>query len=136
MSTGAVSPQLKYPAFRDLTPAAQAAAAWLRSLARALKSCRLYLSDNPIVLQITEQLHQQLNSHLEAHGAWRLRIPPIEIWLVDEPVVHPTVRTENPPFPGKEEELPFLFYRDGMRSLTFLPENSAHDFSAFFDALV
>jgi hypothetical protein len=37
------------PATRDLSPEAQAAAAWFRQLARALRVFRLYRGDNPVV---------------------------------------------------------------------------------------
>lgn len=135
MDTGSVSAQLKYPALRDLSPGAQAAAAWFRGLARALKTCRLYTSDNPAVVQIRQQLHQQLLGHLESHGAWRLRITPTEIWLLDEPIIHPSTKTDRDALPEKAEQLPFVFYRDGIRHITLLPEAAARDFDSLFDAL-
>lgn len=135
MSPGATSAQLKYPALRDLSPGAQAAAAWFRALARALKTCRLYEGDNPIVLQIRQQLHEQLNASLESHGAWRLKITPIEIWLVDEPIVRPSGHAIDE-LPTKEELLPFVFYRDGIRAINFSPGVQQRDFDAFFEAML
>src|SRR5262249_14272478 len=79
MSSG-VGSQLKYPALRDLSAAAQAAAAWFRAFARALSSCRLYEPTNPVVIQIRQHLREQLNGSIVAHGAWRFRITPNEIW--------------------------------------------------------
>ncbi len=136
MNSGATSAQLKYPALRDLSPGAQAAAAWFRALARALKTCRLYVPDNPVVVQIRQQVCDLLTADLEAYGAWRLRITPAEIWLLDEPIVHPSPRIGDDHVPAKEEALPFLFYRDGIRSLTFLPNLARGDFDALFDAML
>ena len=133
--TGPTSAQLKYPALRDLSPGAQGAAAWFRSLARALKTCRLYRRDNPILIQIRQQLHDQLNANLEAHGAWRLRITPMEIWLVDEPIVRPSGHAIDE-LPTKEELLPFVFYRDGIRAMTVQPQVSERDFESFFEAML
>ena len=135
MSPGATSAQLKYPALRDLSPGAQAAAGWFRGLARALKTCRLYQNDNPIVQQIRQHLHDQLNASLESHGAWRLKITPIEIWLVDEPIVRPSGHAIDE-LPTKEEQLPFVFYRDGIRAMNFAPGIQQRDFDAFFEAML
>jgi hypothetical protein len=128
--------QYKYPALRDLSPGAQAAAAWFRRLARALNSCLLYSTDNPVLAQARQQLHERLLGLISAHGAWRLRITPNELWLQDEPIIHPTVKNDPDAVPEKFEQLPFVFYRDGIRKLTFLPDIPAQDFQAFFDGLV
>ena len=82
----------KYPAFRELSEPAQAAAGWFRQLARALKTCRLYRPDNPIVQQVRAQLFTQLNQMLERHGAMNFRITTSEIMLLAEPVVRPSHR--------------------------------------------
>jgi HEAT repeat protein len=135
MSTG-VGSQLKYPALRDLSPGAQAAAAWFRGLARALRTCRLYAPDNPVVVQIRQQLLDQLKEQIQAHGVWRLRITPSEIWLQDEPIIHPIPKSDPDALPDKEQQLPFAFYRDGIRRLTFLPDIPSQDFDSLFDAMV
>src|SRR5213075_1529585 len=50
------------PVRRELTPEAQAAAGWLRALARTIKLSRLYQGDNPLVVksrtQVTESLQK------------------------------------------------------------------------------
>lgn len=132
-STGATA---KFPAFRDLSPAGQAAHLWFRQLARALKTCKLYRPDNPVVLQVRDQLYPPLLQGLGQFGAWRLRITPGEIWLLDEAVVRPATATDDDAGTAKDSMLPFLFYRDGIRGLTFLPEVPRHDLDALFDALV
>src|SRR5262249_19524287 len=128
--------QLKYPALRDLSAAAQAAAAWFRAFARALSSCRLYEPTNPVVVQIRQNLREQLNESIQTHGAWRFRITPSEIWLADEAIIHPIARSDPDAMPEKEELLPFTFYRDGIRTLAFLPDIAPRDFDALFDSMV
>jgi HEAT repeats len=135
--SSSIGGQVKYPAFRDLTPAGQTAHLWFRQLARALKTCRLYRQDNPIVVQIRDQLLQPLLRGIESHGIWSFRITPSEIFLLDEAVVRPSQRTDSEEgAPGKESMLPFLFYRDGIRGLTFLPGIPARDLEALFDAML
>jgi HEAT repeat protein len=136
MTASIGSGQIKYPAFRDLTPAGQTAHLWFRQLARALRTCRLYRSDSAIVAQIRDQLLQPLLRGIEQHGVWSFRITPTEIFLLDEAVVRPAQRLDGEEGVGKEAMLPFLFYRDGIRGLTFLPGIPPHDLAALFDALV
>jgi len=126
----------RYPALRDLSPAAQAAAGWFKTLGRGLRTGRLYKSGNPLATQVRETLYNQLTKHLDNHGSWALRITPTELFLRDEPVVHPSARIDDPHYlPGQEESLPFVFYRDGIRGLTFLPGVPRSDFDAFFTSL-
>lgn len=121
---------------RDLSPTAQLAAGFFRSLARTLKMSRLYKRDNPVVQQGREMLMQQLNEALALHGPWQFRITPYEILMLDEAVVRPSSQAPGiDATPNPEEKLPFLFYRDGIRALTLVHEVSAADFEAFFDAL-
>ena len=67
MSSPILSGQIRYPAFRDLTPAGQAAHLWFRQIARALRTCRLYRPDSSMVTQIRGQLFPPLLRWLEAH---------------------------------------------------------------------
>jgi hypothetical protein len=137
MTSGVGNAQTKHPSFRDLTPAGQAAHLWFRQLARALKTSRLYKPDNPMVHQIREQLYEPLTKAIESYGAWRFRITPSEIFLLDEAVVRPAQRTEGEEtLTGKEAILPFLFYRDGIRGLAFLTGIPRRDLDALFDALL
>jgi hypothetical protein len=129
--------QLKYPELRYLSEGAQGAARWFQQLARGMRVCRLYPRDNPTVVQIEEQLLAQLNKSLEQHGAWRLKITPTEIWLVDEPIVHPPASSENVDLlSARADRLSFIFYRDGLRGLVIQPGVPAEEFDAFFHALV
>ena len=137
MPHGSSGSQLKYPEVRYLSPGAQAAARWFQQLARGLRVCRLYPRDNPTVLQIQEQLVTQLNKALEENGAWQMRITPTEIWLVDEPIVHPPLNSDAAdPLSAKADRLSFVFYRDGLRGLAFQPDVPVSEFDAFFHAMV
>jgi hypothetical protein len=138
MSSGIGSAQVKHPTFRDLTPAGQAAYSWFRQVGRALKTCRLYRRDNPVVLKVREQLFEPLSQAILLYGAWRFRITSAEIYLLDEAVVRPPQRTEEEAglIGGKELMLPFLFYRDGIRGVSFLPGLPQRDLDALFDALL
>jgi HEAT repeat protein len=116
---------------------AQVAAGFFIALGRALRTCRLYRPDNPIVLQLRESLHTMLNEALATHGAWQCRITPFEIFLIDEAVVRARiVKADEDYIAGPEEKLPFLFYRDGIRGLSISPDVSRHDFESLFDALL
>ncbi len=136
MTTSIGSGQIKYPAFRDLTPAGQTAHLWFRQLARALRTCRIYRPDSPMVAQIREQLLQPLLRGIENYGVWSFRITPSEIFMFDEAVVRPAQRLDGEDGVGKETMLPFLFYRDGIRGLSLLPGIPARDLDALFEALV
>jgi hypothetical protein len=137
MSPAIAGAQRKYPDIRYLSPGAQDAARWFQQLARAIRVCRLYPRDNPTAIQIREQLLEQLNQALEAHGTWRLRITPSEIWLVDEPIVHPPLNADlQDPLSAKADRLSYIFYRDGVRGLVFQPGVPVSDFDAFFQAMV
>lgn len=136
MSSPILSGQIRYPAFRDLTPAGQAAHLWFRQIARALRTCRLYRPDSSMVTQIRGQLFPPLLRGIEAHGVWSFRITPSEIFLLDEAVVRPAQRLEGEEGVGKEAMLPFLIYRDGIRGISFLPGLPARDLDVLFDALL
>ena len=103
---------------RDLSPEAQAAAAWFRQLARALRVFRLYGGSNPVVLNTRETATSTLAELLPAHGGWQLRFSATEVFLGEESIVRVAAQT-----PGAErvtnvtDQIPFLFYRDGVRRL-------------------
>jgi hypothetical protein len=136
MTTAHESQNPKYPALRDLTPAGQAAANWFRLLARGLRTCRLYQSGNPIAQTTRDLIYQQLAEALKAHGNWAFRITASEIFLADEPVVHPSAGSADAGSMGKEDQLPFQFYRDGVRGLMLMPGLPRGEFDALFEALL
>ena len=121
---------------RDLSPAAQAAEAWLRQLARTLKVYRLYQRDNPIVVHAHDQVLSSLEALLEKHGRMSFRFTATEIALGDEVVVRAghAASDEGVQY-GAIDELPFMFYRDGVRRVTIQPAASRGELDAFFEAL-
>ena len=111
----------RYPALKDMSPGAQAAAHWFKMLARMLRLCRLYRSGSDVAGAARTKVFELLTQSLDIHETWAFRVTASEIFLIDEPVVRPTVhKLGEGPMPGKEEDLPFHLYRDGIRGLTFL----------------
>ncbi len=72
------------------------------------------------------------------HGGWQLRFRPDEVLLGDERVIGASPRTgsREDAVAAPETRLPFLFYRDGIRSLRILPTLPQEEALEFFDALV
>ena len=121
---------------RDLSPAGQAAEAWLRLLARTLKVYRLYQRDNPIVVHAHEQVLAGLEALIAKHGQMSFRFTATEILLDEEVLVRAghAASDEGVQY-GALDELPFMFYRDGVRHVTILPGASRGELDAFFEAL-
>ena len=120
----------------ELSEAAQEASAWLRLLARGLRTFRIYRGDNPVVVQVRTQLSTSLADNLSRFGGWQLRFTPNRIFLEDEPVIQP-----EPPAPGEDavrqphHDLPFIFYRDGIRKVTLIAGIPTSDILSLFEAL-
>jgi hypothetical protein len=131
-----MSPPSSTLASRSLSPEAQAAATWFRQLARALRVFRLYGGSNPVVQAAQESAVATLAELLPAHGGWQLRYSATEVFFGEEPIVQVAPRT-----PGVEhvgivtDQIPFLFYRDGVRKLTFHADTPRGDLEAFVQIL-
>src|SRR5438093_12957519 len=80
-----------------LSPAANACAGWFRKLARALKVCRLYRTQNAVVVQARDKVLETLAGMVAEQAGITLRFTPSEIYLEDETVVRP-----RPPASGEE----------------------------------
>jgi HEAT repeat protein len=119
---------------REQSPAAQAATAWLRSLARATRAMRMYRAENQVVAQLRDELTRSLTAFLEQHGPLDLHFTASEIHLQDEPVVRPSPITSDG-LRGAEEKLPFQFYRDGIRRVAILPGVSEREVTTLIEAL-
>ncbi len=121
---------------RELSPEAQAAAAWFRQLARALRMFRLYRVDNPTVVSAQEAVATTLADLLAAHGTLQLRFSATEIRVGDEPVVRIAPRAAGADHVASvTDELPFLFYRDGVRRLTIQSGAPRSDVDSFVQIL-
>src|SRR6266545_419296 len=126
------------PISKELSLAGQAASAWFRLLARALKSARLYRSDNPIVEQLHAQVADVLTENLRKFGTWKLAFTWNEIRLGEEAVVHPARRRPGSDPTGAvapEEKLPFAFFRDGIRTMTLPTSVPRSEIDTLFESL-
>ncbi len=104
---------------RDLSPEAQAATAWFRQLARSLRLFRLYNWVNPNALEAQAAAAATLAGLVSAHGDWQLRFSATQIFLDGESIVRVTPPTHDAErVISVTDQLPFLFYRDGIRGLT------------------
>lgn len=140
MSLTPEEPGLRLPTSRELSPNAQRCSIWFRSLARAVKTGRLYRSgNNEVVGAMREQLWQELEELLRSSGGWQLQVRADALTLDDEVVVRGAIRKpgqESSLLGTPEEKLPFMFYGDGVRGITFGEKLSRREFDAFFDAMV
>jgi len=123
---------------KDLSPQGQAAAEWLRKLAHALKTSRLYLPDNIIVKQVRDDLAEGLMQALNYFGTWRFTFLSNEILLEKEQVVRPSPVDPDLGIPlvrSPEEVLPYIFYRDGIRNMTLRKGLARREIDVLFEAL-
>jgi hypothetical protein len=132
--TNLPNPTPRAISMRDLSPYGQQTAAWLRLLARAVLMSRLYSSANPALNAARENIVTKLIDLVNQHGAMDLRITMTEIMLVDEPVVRPGPNADLNSA-ASEQQLPFHFYRDGIRRIVILPELPRYQGETLVDAL-
>lgn len=125
------------PQGRDSSSGAKACAAWFRQLGRALKICRLYTNENPVAAQARSAAIDVLLRLVAEHGGWVLSFSPSEIAVGEEVVVHASEVKSSEEKVGQsaEEQLPFFFYRDGIRRVTLGPSVPRHEAEALFDSL-
>jgi hypothetical protein len=139
-STISIAPEpsvTKSASQRELSPAAASCEAWFKRLARALKVCRLYRDDNVLVIQARDQTLDALQRLVAENNGWTLYFTPTEAYLDDEPVIRPIVRgrgEEAQPSSG-EEQLPFIFFEDGVRAIRIPPVVEREELVALFDAV-
>lgn len=119
----------------DSSPAARNLAEWFRQLDRFVRMARTFGPAAPNCLSARERVLEDLMGILGYHAPFVLHCTPLEVWLRDEAVVRPPAGAAAGPPGSVERRLPFLLYRDGIRALTFTPETTREDVSAFLDAL-
>jgi HEAT repeats len=107
--------------------ACKAAAGWLHQFERTLKTCRLYDAANPTVQRFRDELVHALERLVAEHGAVTYRFDDEDVRCGDQ-VVH-TARS-------REDNLAFVFHRDGVRGLTFQPGVTAEECLALVDAVL
>ena len=115
----------------DVTPeqrvVAAAAAAWVNQFARTIKTCRLYDHDNPTVVRFREELGAATSRLLAQHGAITLTFTASDI-LCHDVSLHPAR--------SREDNLAMVFFRDGVRTLTFQPGFSASELESLLDIVM
>ena len=109
------------------TAIVKAASAWTARLARTLKSCRLYDRGNPTVLRLREELAVSLMQLLEEHGPLTLRCTSSDVFCGEASLY---------PARSREDNLGMPFFRDGIRSVMFLPGVEPREVDALVDALL
>jgi hypothetical protein len=115
-------PSTGHPAGRDQATEAAQIEEILRALSSAVRSHRLYEGSNPTLERFVDAVRQRLRGLWEGLPELRLQIEEDRI-LWREETVYPT--GEAGP------ELPFLFYKDGVRELTVLPGFEEREVLAF-----
>jgi len=137
---GIAMPVIPSSVRRELTPEAQAAAAWLRALARTIKLSRLYQNDNPLVQKSRETVVESLKK-LVAQRDLELRFTATEILRGDEVLVIGGYSESlggdggEDPIPSALDQLPFIFYRDGVRRIVIRAAIPQEQSEALVEAL-
>ncbi len=103
---------------------AAAAAAWVTLFSRTLKTFRLYDRDNPAVARFRDELARALDELLATHGATTLTFSADDI-LCHDVSLHPAR--------SREDNLAMAFFRDGVRSLTFVPGMARDELATLLD---
>ncbi|MEE9230411.1 MAG: hypothetical protein V3U86_06865 [Acidobacteriota bacterium] len=111
---------------RHQPPENQSTSEVLRCLVKTQKALRLYKSNNVICEKLEAQLAEKAAACLEEWGPCALTVRESEICLNGSVVYAGTDRTGS---------LPFLLFRDGIRTLTFLPGLDRNELHGFLDAL-
>jgi len=109
------------------TAIVKAASAWTAKLARTLKNCRLYDGGNPTVLRLREELAASLVQLLDEHGPLTLRCTSSDVFCGEASLY---------PARSREDNLGMAFFRDGIRSVMFLPGVEPREIDALLDALL
>lgn len=98
--------------------AAKAAGTWVHQLARTLKTCRLYDSNNPTVVKFRQELAVSLQQLLQEQGSVMLTFSAEDVFCEGVSLY---------PARSRDDNVAFAFYRDGIRSITFSPEFEASE---------
>ncbi|HTM56849.1 MAG TPA: HEAT repeat domain-containing protein [Candidatus Udaeobacter sp.] len=106
---------------------ARAAAAIISQFARTLKTCRLYDANNPTVVRFRDEFATALRRLLEQHGALTFRFNSDDVLFGEDSLYPARSRDDNFALP---------FYRDGVRSITFLPGIEPREVDALIEALM
>src|SRR5258706_7191602 len=116
---------------RERAPSEEAAiravASWVNQLARTLKTCRLYDSNNPTVVRFREEIASALQRLLDEHGTLVLRFTADDV-LYDEVSLYPAK--------SRDDNLALPFYQDGIHALTLSRGIEEPEVEALLDAIL
>jgi hypothetical protein len=108
------------------TPEGRAAAEVITSFGRARKNLRLYPSNNPIYAKTVEEAFRKFQAFFNLGESLEFRIQRNELMLGEEVVFSGA---------GKDENLALMFFRDGLRSLTFNKGLNMEELMSFLQVL-
>ncbi len=100
----------------------------LKLLDKTAKSNRTYGATNPVALKFSQQLFEELSSHLATYAKLTFLVTRAELLCKDE-VVYQAEKE------GGSENLAFKLYADGIRELALQRGLTEEDLSFFLDAL-
>lgn len=116
------------PAPRTLSdPAVKAIGVWVAQFGRTLKTCRLYDAANPTVIKFREDLFGALQRTLGEFGPFTLRFQSDDV-TCDGVSLHPAR--------SREDNLAFVFHRDGVRGLSFESGVTPDELERIVDAVL
>ena len=101
----------------------------LKLLDKTAKSNRTYGAANPVALNFSQQLFEELSSHLATYSKLTFLISRSELLCKEEEVVYQAEKE------GGSENLAFKLYADGIRELVLHQGLTQEDLSFFLDAL-
>jgi hypothetical protein len=119
------------PEVEERTPEQEAAikavAAWVQQFSRTLKNCKLYDAKNATAARFKQDLGIALQRLLDVHGTITLKFTSEDVTF-EEASLYPAR--------SRDDNFGLVFYRDGVRGLTFAPGVRSHEVDALLDALI
>jgi HEAT repeat protein len=109
------------------TAAVRDVAAWVTLLLRTIKTCRLYDAANPAAVRFRLELAEATGALLDRCGTLKLDIQSSAMLCQERVVFESTTRDDN---------LPGVFHRDGVRALTLLPGITPEEVQSFLDVVM
>ena len=106
----------------DIRPAREL----VQFLQRARKNLRIYPVNNPIYSKTIEETFRHVDEFLEEHGDFCLAFRQNEILSADQAVYRST---------GREDNFAFLFFRDGVREISFRRGLTPEEMEGFLQAI-
>lgn len=98
----------------------------IRSLLKAIKSFKLYQSNNPILTKQFDELTRTFKAHLDRYQTLNLQVGEYKLFFDGNPIYENT---------EVRESLAFLLYKDGVREIRFLRGLEDQEISDLLDVL-